>query len=167
MNTTTDLPKIVSSKMRVRFQDCDPFNHLNNAEYINYMINAREDQLLKNYDFDIYGIAIQSGITWVVATNQIAYLKPALLMEELIIESQLISYNDKSLQVEIRMFDSNRELMKSFMWVTFAHFNIKTQRSQTHSEDYMGLFEQLHLPLDQQTFQERFSYLSATKQVKK
>ena len=28
-----------------RFSDCDPFGHLNNARYIDYFINAREDHL--------------------------------------------------------------------------------------------------------------------------
>ena len=48
------LPKVLESKTKIRFQDCDPFNHLNNASYINYLINAREDQLIKYYDIDIY-----------------------------------------------------------------------------------------------------------------
>ncbi len=34
---------VLGSKTKIRFQDCDPFNHLNNAAYINYLINARED----------------------------------------------------------------------------------------------------------------------------
>ena len=49
MNT---LSKILESKVKIRFQDCDPFNHLNNAAYINYFINAREDQILENYHLD-------------------------------------------------------------------------------------------------------------------
>ena len=31
--------------MTVRFQDCDPFGHLNNARYIDYFLNARQDQI--------------------------------------------------------------------------------------------------------------------------
>ena len=47
-------PKILESKTLIRFQHCDPFNHLNNSEYLNYMVNAREDQLIKHYGIDIY-----------------------------------------------------------------------------------------------------------------
>ncbi|MDA8650906.1 thioesterase, partial [Flavobacteriaceae bacterium] len=46
--------KILESKAIVRFQDCDPFNHLNNAAYLNYLVNAREDQLMEAYGINIY-----------------------------------------------------------------------------------------------------------------
>jgi len=46
--------KIVKSKAKIRFQDCDPHNHLNNAQYIDYFMNAREDQLIEHFDFDIF-----------------------------------------------------------------------------------------------------------------
>ena len=52
--------KFWESKVLIRFSDCDPFNHLNNARYIDYFINAREDQLLANINFNIYIILRQS-----------------------------------------------------------------------------------------------------------
>ena len=45
--------KVLESKMKVRFHDCDPFNHLNNSRYIDYIVTARGDQLLENYNLDI------------------------------------------------------------------------------------------------------------------
>lgn len=72
--------RILVNKVKVRFQDCDPFNHLNNSKYIDYFINAREDHLLENYNLDIYTMALKEGISWVVASNQISYLRPALMM---------------------------------------------------------------------------------------
>ena len=102
--------KIIESKVRVRFPDCDPFNHLNNSRYIDYIINAREDQLLEAYDFDLYQLAKEKGISWVVAQNQIAYLLPAMLMETVTIESKLLSFDDKSLVVEALMWDEQKRL---------------------------------------------------------
>ena len=61
--------KILESKTKVRFQDCDPFNHLNNAKYIDYLINAREDQLIEKFDLDIYKIAFTEGVGWVTGSN--------------------------------------------------------------------------------------------------
>jgi hypothetical protein len=61
MNT---LPKVLESTSVIRFQHCDPFNHLNNAEYLNYMVNAREDQLIKFYDIDIYKMGREQGKSW-------------------------------------------------------------------------------------------------------
>ena len=97
MNT---LKKTLVSKMKVRFHDCDPFNHLNNSRYIDYMLTARGDQLLENYDFDIYRIAREQSVGWVSAQTQISYLSPALLAEEILIQTQLIAYSGSSLLFE-------------------------------------------------------------------
>ncbi len=97
--------KTPTSTTRIRFQDCDPFNHLNNGRYTHYFMNAREDHLLEHYDLDIYAITRTTGRTWVVSKSQIAYLRPAMLMEEVTIESQLINYGPKYVEAEMRMWD--------------------------------------------------------------
>jgi acyl-CoA thioester hydrolase len=62
-----ELKKTLQSKMKIRFHDCDPFHHLNNSRYIDYIVTARGDQLLENYGFDIYELARKEGIGWVAA----------------------------------------------------------------------------------------------------
>ena len=57
-HTSMNLPKIVSSQTKIRFQHCDPFNHLNNGSYIDYFMNHREDQLIMHYDIDIYKMVL-------------------------------------------------------------------------------------------------------------
>ena len=73
----TKLPNVLQSKTKIRFQDCDPFNHLNNGSYINYFMNHREDAILEHYHIDIYKMALKEGKSWVSSSNQIGYLKPA------------------------------------------------------------------------------------------
>ena len=58
---SVDLPKELESTVKIRFQDCDPYGHLNNGAYINLFINAREDQLESHYNFDIYEYSKVSG----------------------------------------------------------------------------------------------------------
>jgi acyl-CoA thioester hydrolase len=147
--------RILVNKVKVRFQDCDPFNHLNNSKYIDYFINAREDHLLENYNLDIYTMALKEGVSWVVASNQISYLRPALMMENVIIESQVISYTTKSLQVELRMYSEDKSELKSVMWSKFVHYNMKTQRTHEHAERFMKLFEEAHMPVEETTFEAR------------
>ena len=47
-------------------------------------------------------MAKELGVSWVVGSNQIAYITPAFLMEEIVIESQLLNYNSTSLFVELK-----------------------------------------------------------------
>lgn len=149
------MKKIVSSVRKVRFQDCDPFNHLNNSKYIDYFLNAREDQLLENYDLDIFDIAVKQGLGWVVASNQIGYIRPASTMETILIDSQLVSFAARSLLVEMRMWDENKTHLKSFLWSNFIHFDLRAQKPATHGEAFSRLFTDIVLPLAQTTFEDR------------
>jgi thioesterase III len=153
------MKKILSSTSRIRFQDCDPYNHLNNAKYIDYMINAREDQILEHYDLDIFARARNVGKAWVVASNQIAYLSPAFTMETVIVESQVINYNAKGIQVEIRMWNEERTDLKSFMWVNFVHYDLVNKAVIPHDDFLMELFSDVFSPVDEEVFDERFKAL--------
>lgn len=154
-------PNIVESKTKIRFQDCDPFNHLNNGSYINYFMNHREDQLIDHYNIDLYNMAKTKGISWVSSSNQIAYLKPALLMETVAIESQLINYTKSNLLVEMRMYNEDKSQLKAIIWCGFTHFNLLTQQREVHSEDLMSLFQDIINPIEGHTFEERLQIMRA------
>jgi acyl-CoA thioester hydrolase len=149
------LPKTVESKAKIRFQDCDPFNHLNNGKYIDYFMNHREDELTKNYDIDIYEMAKTKGKSWVSSSNQIAYLKPALLMETVTIESQLIYFDNSNLKAEMRMYNEDKSHLKAIIWCGFTHYNLMTKKREKHSEDLISLFNTIHNPMEERSFEER------------
>ena len=152
----TTLTKTPESTMKVRFHDCDPFNHLNNSRYLDYIMSARTDQLLDYYGFDIYRIAREQRVGWVTAQTQISYLAPALLAEELVIQTQLISFSNKSLVFEAMMWDSGKRSLKAFLQATLVHFNLKTQQSEQHSGDLMEFFQQVvNPPVGGTSFEER------------
>jgi YbgC/YbaW family acyl-CoA thioester hydrolase len=132
--------KVWASKMLIRFPDCDPFNHLNNARYIDYFINAREDHIMANMNFNIYHFAAQKGLSWVVSKNQITYLKPAFLMETVIIDSTLLKLGEKEVFVEMKMWNEKKNQLKSVLWSHFVHINLKTQKPEKHSAELMELF---------------------------
>src|SRR5579862_9231579 len=104
-----DVPqKTWETEHLIRFPDCDPFNHLNNSKYLDYFINAREDHLLQYYGFNIYQYAKEKGVSWVVALNQVAYLKPATLMETVVIQTTLFKMAEKEVWVEMRMWNESK-----------------------------------------------------------
>lgn len=156
--------KILASKMKIRFHDCDPFNHLNNSRYIDYIVTARGDQLIDNYDLDIYKLAAEKGIGWVSAQTQISYLVPALLMEEVTIQTSLLAYSEKSLLLEGLMLNNDKTIIKAVMWTKLVHFHFRSQQSHSHSQDLMQLFEQIVNPLHEETgFEARIKNLRIKK----
>jgi YbgC/YbaW family acyl-CoA thioester hydrolase len=162
-----ELQKTWESKSLIRFPDCDPFNHLNNSRFLDYFINAREDHLVKFHHFNIYELARDKGISWVVSKNQIAYLRPALLMETVIIQSTLIRIDEQEITVEMSMWNADKTILKAFLWSTFVHFNLKTQRRERHSTDLMNAFEPYSISLPESVhFDERLEQVRESFRIK-
>jgi YbgC/YbaW family acyl-CoA thioester hydrolase len=154
------LQKTWESKSLIRFPDCDPFNHLNNSRYLDYFINAREDHLMKFHHFNIYELARQKWISWVISKNQIAYLKPALLMEWVSIQSTLVKMEESDILVEMTMWDEHKSILKSFLWTNFVHFNLRTQRREVHSKELMEVFQPYCISLpDNINFEQRLEQI--------
>lgn len=141
------LEKEPESALRIRFPDCDPFNHLNNSKYIDYIINAREDQLLTYYDFDVHKLAAEKGIGWVMAQTQLSYIYPAFLNEVVTIKTRLLSVSEKSLLLEALMWNQDKSILKAVMWAKLVHYNLQERRSDKHASNLMQLFRQIVLPL--------------------
>ena len=159
INIINAVPEVLTSKAIIRFQDCDPYSHLNNGRYLDYFMNAREDMVWKAYDFNIYEYSRMTGLGWVVTQNQIAYLRPALLMEEVTMESQLMESKPKFIQVEMRMLDSDRKL-KSLLWAQFIHVDIRQGKSTAHSAELQELFNKVCIPVAEKDFNERLRALN-------
>lgn len=159
----SELMKVLESKMKIRFHDCDPFNHLNNSRYIDYIITARGDQLLEFYQLDIYKLTREQGIGWVAGQTKISYISPALLMEDVTIQTRLQHFSQKSLLLEGLMWNDDMTVLKAIMWTKLIHFNLKTQKSQEHSPELMQLFEQVVYPSgESEEFDERVENLVGT-----
>lgn len=159
-----ELAKILESKVKVRFHDCDPFNHLNNSRYIDYIVTARGDQLIENYSFDIYQLLQKQGVGWVSAQTQISYLQPAYLMEEITIQTRLIAFGEKSLLVEALVWNEGKTELKAVMWGKLVHFSLVTKKSQEHSPQLNQFFQSIVYPLEQQSDFE--SRVKALKHIK-
>jgi YbgC/YbaW family acyl-CoA thioester hydrolase len=148
--------KVLESNMKIRFHDCDPFGHLNYSRYIDYIITARGDQLIDNYDFDIYKLAEEKGLGWVTAQTQISYLAPAYLMEEVCIQTQLLAYSQKSLMLEGTMWNKKKTAIKALMWTKLVHYHLPTQKSHLHAIELMQFFESIVNPNgEKMNFEER------------
>jgi acyl-CoA thioester hydrolase len=118
-------------------------------------MTARTDQLQADYNFDIYKIAAEQGVGWVTAQTQIAYLLPAFLAEEVIIQTQLVACSDRSLLFEAVMWNEEKTILKSVMWSRLVHYNLRTQKSHPHSEEFRDLFLEIVNPVAEESFEER------------
>ncbi len=163
------LPKVLESTAVVRFQDCDPFGHLNNARYVDYFMNARTDQLQAHYDFNIFAVGQEMGSNWVVSKTEISFLRPALLMETVHLQTRLIWATQRKLVVEGIMFDESGRQMKSVAWVEFTFVNLANGRPASHTDELMALFHAVQVSdiYENTTFDERIAQLRQTQRQKR
>jgi YbgC/YbaW family acyl-CoA thioester hydrolase len=126
-----------TSVYTVRFNDCDPLGHLNNARYLDYFLNAREDHLKDAYQLQLTDY-YKLGVAWVVSNHQIHYLRSANYNEQIRIRSSLLKAADEFLLVEMRMTNDRETHLKALLWTTFVPIHVQTGKRQNHPASFMA-----------------------------
>jgi thioesterase-3 len=129
---TRHYPKETESRVVIRFQDCDPLQHLNNAKYFDYFFNAREDQVPKLYGIEMIDMIKKYQATWVVYNHTISYIRPARIGEWVRIRSRLIWYNHNTIVVEYYMTDDSQTELKTLLWSTMRYVTMSDGKSTDH-----------------------------------
>lgn len=124
-----DLPRLTSSRTLVHFQDCDPFQHLNNIKYFDYFFNAREDQVTHQYKFNATEVFRKMKAGWVIYHHEISYIRPAGVGEWVRIFSRIIFYNDNTLVIEYFMTDDSGRQLKTLLWSTLKYVDLQGKLS--------------------------------------
>ncbi len=131
-----DTIKTPGSTYKIPFHDCDMFGHLNNARYIDYFIQARQDHLIDTYNFDTKEYYAKK-LGWVVRSHEIRFIRPVTLDEVIFIESSLLSVNEHGLYVEMLMFDKRKTHLKAIMRTELTFVSLLDGRRRQHDADLM------------------------------
>lgn len=140
---------------RIRFKDCDPHGHLNNTRFIEYLLEAREDQIREHYKLDLFHYAEERKLAWMLVKNEIAYLREALRNEIVLIRTTLIQSTPKSITVEYQMWNESKNQLKALLWSRFLHIDMKIKKTIAHPEDIQELLDTLTNPIDEITLDDR------------
>lgn len=132
-NPDKHYPKETESRVVIRFQDCDPLQHLNNAKYFDYFFNAREDQVPKLYGLEMIDMIHKYKAAWVVYNHNISYVRPARVGEWIRIMSRLLWYNNNTVVLEYYMTDDSKNELKTLLWTTMRYVTIKEGKSTDHT----------------------------------
>ena len=128
---------------RVHFQDCDMLGHLNNARYLDYFLNAREDHTTEHYALNMGELAREQKAAWVITKHHISYLKPARQGVQVRILSQLIHFDNSSLVLEMQMRDEASERLLALLWSEMAFVAMPASTRTDHSNAMMDLLDQI------------------------
>lgn len=128
---------------RIHFQDCDMLGHLNNARYLDYFLNAREDQVAEHYQLNMGAMAQEQRAAWVITKHYISYLKPARQGVEVRISSQLIHFDNSNLVLEMQMRSADGRRLLALLWSEMAFVQLPGGTRLDHSDGLMDLLGEL------------------------
>jgi len=131
---------------RIHFQDCDMLGHLNNARYLDYFLNAREDQVAEHYALNMGELAREQHAAWVVTKHHISYLKPARQGETVRISTQIIHFDNSNLVVEMQMRTADGQRLLALLWSEMAFVKLPAGTRTDHADALMDLLDELDVP---------------------
>jgi acyl-CoA thioester hydrolase len=152
------LVKEPESSCFVHFQDCDALQHLNNARYFDYFLNAREEHTHRYYNLNLMELARRLQANWVVTHHQIAYLRPADHGQKVVIQTRLIYFDHSSLVIEGVMLNHKKNQLKALLWSTMRFVSLQTGKPTDHPGELMQMLAQLdveEIPYHPDGFQAR------------
>ncbi len=131
------------TRHRIHFQDCDPLGHLNNARYLDYFLNAREEHVLTHYAAALDGLLQSQQGGWVITKHHLSYLRPARPGAQVLIRSQLIHFDNSNLVVEMQMRDESGARLLALLWSEMAFVRVPAGTRLDHPDELMDLLDQL------------------------
>lgn len=162
-NPAKPYPQETESRVVIRFQDCDPMQHLNNAKYFDYYFNAREDQVPKLYGIEVIDLIRKYQAAWVVYNHNISYVKPAQVGEWVRIMSRIIWHNHNTILVEYYMTDDSKTQLKNVLWSTMRYVTLKEGKSTDHGGEILEFLKATsgHLDVSTVAIKERIKTIGA------
>ncbi|WP_291724579.1 acyl-CoA thioesterase [Bernardetia sp.] len=140
-----DINPLSKTEMLVRFQDCDPYGHLNNGRYIDYFLDGRDNQVTYDYGWRLVDFINEEKKGWVVQKQELGYFRPAIYGEEIVIRTATVFFDDSNLMIECRMLNKDETQLKSLLWMKLVFINLANGRRTQHTENIKEFFTKVRL----------------------
>jgi len=118
----------------VAFKDCDAFGLLYNVRYLDYVLDARAEHLLKFYNFDFHRELQRTKETWVIHGHQIAYLEPAKAHEQITIRTRVLGFTSNLVHVEGMVLNLEMTRLKALQWTRLSYVNLTRGNTVSHPD---------------------------------
>ncbi len=89
---------IFETEIIVRPDDIDMNNHVHNSKYLDYLLMARYDQMMKDYKVPMEEF-IKLGYTWVASITYIEFKREIKLGDKIVVRTQVNSFENSQVKV--------------------------------------------------------------------
>ncbi|UXY13615.1 acyl-CoA thioesterase [Chitiniphilus purpureus] len=135
------------TRLTVKFSDCDPFGHLYNVRYLDYLFDGREQHVIEHYPL-LRTEMMSRQRNWVIAATDIRYLHPAALGECVIIESSVFNITRHGVMLEIAMLDAAAIRPKAVLWSRLQYVDLERGAIVYHPPQVQAFLDEVGVALD-------------------
>lgn len=96
-----------STEIQIRFADCDPMGHTNNANYFTYMEQARVALFAKAFGVPDKAPIREKNFPFILAEISCRFLKPTYANERLAVEARVTEVKNSSFLIAYDLLDSS------------------------------------------------------------
>jgi YbgC/YbaW family acyl-CoA thioester hydrolase len=139
-----DVQREPSTRRMVAFRDCDAFGMLYNTRYLDYVLDARSEQLIENYGIDYLDQYKTTNATFVVQSHKVAYLEPARAHEKIVLRSRVIKVGHNHMFFEGQVLDQQESRLKYVQWTKMVYINVLTGSPQLLSPEELETLNAAH-----------------------
>lgn len=113
------------TKIKVRFRDLDPLQHVNNAVFNTYFEEARIDFI---HQIPEIKSSMQTGNSFVLVHLELDYLKPVLFGDVVLVGSAVERYGNSSVNAFQAIYSNQNKELKAVAKTTGVWFNLKNNK---------------------------------------
>jgi acyl-CoA thioester hydrolase len=124
------------STTTVAFKDCDAFGLLYNIRFLDYIMDARSEQLLTFYNFDFYRELQRTRGTHLIQGHRITYLESARVHERITIRTRAIGVTSNLVHLEGMMFNEDMTRLKALLWTRLSYVTLPQGTPTNHPESF-------------------------------
>jgi YbgC/YbaW family acyl-CoA thioester hydrolase len=99
---------IFETEITVRPDDIDMNNHVHNSKYLDYLLMARYDQMMKDYKVPMEEF-IKLGYSWVASATYIEFKREIKLGDKIAVRTQVNSYETSQVKVNFWIVKKEKE----------------------------------------------------------
>lgn len=118
---------VFESEIKIRPDDIDLNNHVHNTKYLDFVLAARYEQMLKDYKMSMEDFH-RLNFNWVVSVTHIEYKRSLNLDDKIIVRTQIDSVNGAQSKVNFWIIKKETEKIAAEGHLIYTMVSLKTGR---------------------------------------
>jgi len=118
----------------IRPDDIDMNNHVHNSKYLDYVLAARYDQMIKDYKFSMNDFH-KLGYNWVVSISFIEYKRALGMSDKIVVKTKFDSYNGAQCKVNFWIEKMETKKVAAEGYIIYTMISIETGRPVRITEE--------------------------------